>query len=61
MKKIIVSGKRKTSVARANIVEGSGNVKINNKSPEALHVFDRLKIEEPLRIAEQVLGKLNFI
>ena len=25
-----------------------------------MHVFDRLKIEEPLRIAEHILGKINF-
>ena len=25
-----------------------------------MHIFDKLKIEEPLRIAENVLGKINF-
>lgn len=59
-KKIIVSGKRKTAVARATIIEGSGKVKINGKEIGTLTMFDKLKIEEPLRISENVLGKNNF-
>lgn len=58
--KMITSGKRKTSIAKATIFSGSGNIKINNKDYKTLSVFDRLKIEEPLRIAESVLGKLSF-
>ena len=60
MERIITSGKRKTSVARAIIKEGSGKVKINKKNYETLQIFDRLKIDEPLRIAEHILGKINF-
>ncbi|MEN7982514.1 MAG: 30S ribosomal protein S9 [Nanoarchaeota archaeon] len=59
-KKIIVSGKRKTAVARAIITEGSGKIKINNKKIEILTMFDRLKLEEPVRIAEKILGQNNF-
>ncbi|MEK6913751.1 MAG: 30S ribosomal protein S9 [Nanoarchaeota archaeon] len=58
--KIISSGKRKRAVARAVFEEGTGNVSINKKGYKLLHFFDKLKIEEPLRIAEKVLGKLNF-
>ncbi|MFA4952650.1 MAG: 30S ribosomal protein S9 [Candidatus Pacearchaeota archaeon] len=58
--KIFTSGKRKTAVARARILEGSGKIKINNKNYLSLQKFDRLKIEEPIRIAERVLGKKNF-
>ena len=58
--KIIESGKRKTSIARAMIVEGTGKVTINKKNYETLQDFDRLKIKEPIAIAEQILGKLNF-
>jgi small subunit ribosomal protein S9 len=58
--KIISSGKRKRAVARAVFEEGAGNVSINKKDYKLLHFFDKLKIEEPLRIAEKVLGKLNF-
>lgn len=60
MKTIIRSGKRKTAVARAVLKEGSGKVTINKKSYEQLQMFDRLKIEEPLRIAKQLMGGLKF-
>ena len=60
MNKIITSGKRKTAVARAIITEGSGKIKINKKPHNILNMFDALKIEEPLRIAENILGKTNF-
>jgi small subunit ribosomal protein S9 len=60
MNKIITSGKRKTAIARAVTIEGSGEIKINKKPYDTLNTFDRLKIEEPLRIAENILGKINF-
>ena len=60
MKRVIASGKRKTSIARAVLVEGTGKIKINERDYKTLHLFDRLKIEEPLRIAENVLKKINF-
>lgn len=60
MKKIIASGKRKRAVARAVIGEGDGKVLVNKKEHNALNFFDKLKIEEPLRIAQHILGKLNF-
>ena len=60
MNKIITSGKRKTAVARAIITEGSGKIKINKKPHHTLNMLDKLKIEEPLRIAENILGKINF-
>ncbi len=59
-KKIITSGKRKTSIAKAILVEGSGKININKKDYKTLHLFDKLKIEEPIRIAEKILGKINF-
>jgi len=60
MKKVIISGKRKTSVARAVLTEGSGEIKINEKDYKQLQKFDRLRIEEPLRICKNILGKINF-
>ena len=60
MKNIVTSGKRKTSIARAKIKEGTGKVSINNKNYKTLNFFDKLKIEEPLRISEAVVGKNNF-
>jgi len=58
--KIIASGKRKTAIARAILTEGSGKIRVNKKDYKNLQMFDKLKIEEPLRIAEKILGKLNF-
>ncbi|MDO8468070.1 MAG: 30S ribosomal protein S9 [Nanoarchaeota archaeon] len=59
-KKIIVSGKRKRAVARATIKEGNGQITINNRNYKTLDFFDKLRIEEPLRIAHNILGKINF-
>ena len=59
--KIIESGKRKRAVARAVLIKnGSGKVTINKKDINHLHIFDKLKMQEPLRIAQEVLGNLNF-
>lgn len=55
--RIITSGKRKASVARAIITEGNGKVSINKKDYQALGFFDRLRIEEPLRICKEIMGK----
>ncbi len=60
LKNIVVSGKRKTAVARAVLVEGSGKINVNKKNYKTLQIFDRLKIEEPIRISENILGKINF-
>jgi len=60
MEKIITSGKRKTAIARAVLVNGSGKISINQKDYKTLQILDRLKIEEPVRIAKDVLGKVNF-
>ncbi len=59
-KKIVVSGKRKASVARAILQKGSGRVLINKRDHGSLQIFDKLKIEEPLRIAKNILGDLKF-
>jgi small subunit ribosomal protein S9 len=57
---IINSGKRKRAVARAVLTEGTGNIWLNKKNYKTLNFFDRLKLEEPLKLAEKVLGKTNF-
>ena len=59
-KQKIISGKRKTAVARAVLTEGSGKIKINKKNYETLNLMDKLKLDEPLKIAENILGKINF-
>ncbi len=60
MKKVVKSGKRKRAIARAVLEEGTGKIRINKKDYQTLNFFDKLKIEEPLRIAKHILGKLNF-
>lgn len=59
-KKMIVSGKRKAAIARATISEGAGKVKINKRDYKTFGFFDRLRIEEPLRIVKEVTGKTDF-
>ena len=60
MMRVIASGKRKRAVARAMLTEGTGKVTYKDQDYKILQMFDRLKLEEPVRIAEAVLGKLNF-
>jgi len=62
MKNINTSGKRKRSVARATLKEGKGIVKINNKALDILEPrLARLKIEEPLILAGDVVNKIDLI
>ncbi len=58
--KIITSGKRKTAIARAVLTPGKGIIKINEINYKNLQFFNKLKIEEPIKIAEKILGKVNF-
>ncbi|MBT3404912.1 30S ribosomal protein S9 [archaeon] len=60
MDRIMASGKRKAAVARAVLTEGTGKVLINKKDYRTLQLFDKLKLSEPLKIAEKILGKINF-
>lgn len=59
-KKVIESGKRKAAVAKAIITNGNGKVTFNGKEYSTLHLFDRLKLEEPIRITKHVLGEIKF-
>jgi small subunit ribosomal protein S9 len=59
-KKVHSSGKRKSAVAKSLIVPGNGKVIYKGKNIQELQLFDKLKLEEPLRIAEKVLGKKDF-
>ncbi len=58
--KIVVSGKRKTAIARAVVQKGKGKIKINNIPYELLNKIDRLMVEEPIQITKKVLGDFNF-
>jgi small subunit ribosomal protein S9 len=59
-KNITVSGKRKTSIAKATIKAGSGKVLINKQPYENLDFFKVLTIKEPIEIAKKILGKFDF-
>ena len=60
-KTIIASGKRKTAIARVALKKGNGKIKINN-IPLSLYKPDiyRMKIEEPLLLAEEVSKNLDI-
>jgi len=59
-KNLVVSGKRKTSIAKATIKAGTGKVTINKKDMKNLDFLKNLEIKEPLEIAKSVLGELKF-
>ena len=59
-KKIVVSGKRKTAIAKATIEAGSGVVTFNKRPLSSLSELQVLEISEPLIIARDVLGDLGF-
>ncbi|MFH1823568.1 MAG: 30S ribosomal protein S9 [archaeon] len=52
---ITVSGKRKTSIAKATIKPGSGKVTINNKPINLFTETQRLLLEEPLILTRDLL------
>jgi len=58
--KIIASGKRKMAVARAIIMPGNGKITLNRVSYLHLEMIRRLIIEEPIRIAKENIGELNY-
>lgn len=58
--KLVVSGKRKTAVAKATIGAGSGVVTFNKRPLNFLSNLQQLEISEPLIIAKEILGKLDF-
>lgn len=60
MNNIVVSGKRKESVAKATIVRGNGNITINKKPLSFFSKLQQLEISEPLVISNNILGKLDF-
>ena len=58
--KMVVSGKRKSAIAKATIEAGSGVVTFNKRPLSFLSGLQQLEISEPLIIAKDVLGDLNF-
>ena len=61
MKVVNTSGKRKTSIARANVRKGNGKVRINKIPLELLTPeLARFKIMEPLNIAGKKAERLDI-
>ena len=58
--RIRASGKRKTSVAKIRILDGTGVVSYNNVLLDNLKIFHRLSLLEPIRIYEKVIGKADY-
>ncbi len=59
-KQIIVSGRRKSAIAKAKINEGTGRITFNGLPYEKLMTFHKLALQEPAEICKQVLGNFNF-
>jgi len=59
-KQLIVSGKRKTAVAKATIKPGKGRILINKIPYENLDFFKRLAIQEIVELAKKILGNFDF-
>ena len=57
---MVVSGKRKSAVAKATIEAGTGVVTFNKRPLSFLSELQQLEISEPLIIAKDVLGDLKF-
>ena len=60
MNNLVVTGKRKTAIAKATIVEGNGTITFNKKPIASLPYLQQLEISEPLVIAKDILSNLPF-
>lgn len=56
----VVSGKRKTAIAKATIKEGKGKILVNGKDLNSFPMLQQLELREPLVIALEVLKKFDF-
>jgi len=57
---LIFSGKRKTAVAKLRVEAGSGKIFYNHLSSDALPLFHKLALAEPVKIYERELGELKY-
>lgn len=61
MKKIITSGRRKQSIAKATLHEGKGRVTVNNNDIKVVAPkIAQLKMMEPLMLAGDVASKVDI-
>ena len=59
IEKKIISGKRKTAVAKLRVKKGSGKVFYNHLPYQELTLFHKLALSEPIKIYERELGELK--
>ena len=55
---IIITGKRKTAVAKLRLKPGTGKVLFNHLPSEELNLFHKLALAEPLRVYSSELGEM---
>jgi small subunit ribosomal protein S9 len=60
MNNLVITGKRKAAIAKATIVKGTGKVTINKRTISSFESQLQLEVSEPLLIAKEILGKLDF-
>lgn len=60
MNNIVVTGKRKTAIAKATIKKGKGEITINKKPISYLPYLQQLEINEPLILTNEIIGKIEF-
>lgn len=60
MNNIVVTGKRKSAIAKATIKEGIGNITINKKPISQLPYLQQLEVNEPLVLTHEILGEIKF-
>ncbi|OIO43240.1 30S ribosomal protein S9 [Candidatus Pacearchaeota archaeon CG1_02_39_14] len=56
----MVSGKRKTAVAKARVRTGKGNIVYNGIPYTELRIFHKLSLMEPVEICRKIIGHFNF-
>lgn len=60
-KPIVVSGKRKTAIARATVRKGNGRIRINKRPLEIIEPEQaRIKIMEPVILAGDLVKKVDI-
>lgn len=59
-KTIVISSKRKTAIGKATIREGTGKILVNRKEISGFPTLQQLELQEPLYIAEKIIGKANY-
>ena len=56
---MVGSGKRKTAVAKVKVTEGSGKVVYSRLPLDELREFHRLALQEPLQMAQEIVGEIK--